>query len=180
MNIQFRKLALGLLITLLVAACSDVSVPTTKVPDATFTPESEIEIKASEGSSEAGIGVLSSTPDGVDILDPDEAACFYLNADYKGERSYCIRKGDGPSGAVVAVPIIDESNDFAFNDLASSVQIAPGYTVEMYSDANFGGYRWSTSESINYLGLLVNPGGDTSFAGDNFNDQMSSYRVIKE
>lgn len=182
MNIQLKKLATGVLITLFIAACSDINVPTpTEVPNATFTPESEVEVPISEGSLEAELEVSSMTPDGQDILDPDEVACLYLDADYRGTYSWCIRdfEPDGPSGLVFEEAIIDEST-FPFNDLASSVQVAPGYTLEMYSDANFGGYKWTTSESINYLGLLINPGGDTNFAGDNFNDQLSSYRVIRE
>ena len=83
----------------------------------------------------------------------DGIACFYQDNDFRGA-SVCA---DGDNGWVGRV----------WNDQVSSVKVRSGYQVQVFADSNFGGKGYAIS------------GNYGSFSDFGFNDQTSSFKIIK-
>ena len=86
-------------------------------------------------------------------------ACFYKDADYKGEK-FCVQKGD----RVGQLPR-------GFNDTISSVRLYGRVSVVVYQSSNFGGPSLRLQDDCaNLRSYQVRP-------GHSWNDQISSIEV---
>lgn len=173
-----RTLVLAFLLAVL-AACSDVSsvdAPAVEEVNATPISASEVdttipgeviedrladgELEAAQNTNRYTIGV-SDTP-----VKPIRGVCFYSNANYGGS-SYCLDSPilSIPVGLTGQVPGVRSS----WNDRASSVIVAPGYKVEMFYDANYGGGGFSVDAGNSEQGLRL--------AQLGFDNELTSFRV---
>ena len=84
---------------------------------------------------------------------PSGPICFFADANYGGDE-FCASTDSSWVGT-------------AWNDRVSSVQVQPGYEVDLYADVNFGGA---------VVKLTAN---NANLASANFNDAASSFKVIK-
>ena len=84
---------------------------------------------------------------------PSGPACFFADANYGGD-SFCASADSSWVGTT-------------WNDRISSVQVQPGYEVDLYADVNFGG------------GVVKLTSNNANLTGVNFNDTASSFRLIK-
>lgn len=85
---------------------------------------------------------------------PDGAtACFYTDIDFQGGR-LCASGDRAWVGR-------------RWNDRISSVQLAPGYSVQLFRDVNYGGGAVALEADVTNLGSL------------GFNDQTSSFKISK-
>jgi Peptidase inhibitor family I36 len=82
---------------------------------------------------------------------PGEGACFYKDADFRGER-FCVPRG----ASYAMLPP-------GFNDQITSVRVSNAVVI-IFQDANFGGRSTKLT-------------GDTRNLGDGWNDRISSFRV---
>jgi hypothetical protein len=83
--------------------------------------------------------------------EPRVGACFYVDADYQGER-FCVGTGDNQ-------PNVGDR----WNDRISSIRIYGGATVTVFQDKDFGGDHQTYSQDVPNL--------------RNWNDRMTSYKV---
>ncbi len=82
---------------------------------------------------------------------PSAGACFYMDADYRGEK-LCAASGESQ-------PNVGEH----YNDQISSIRIYGGAEVTVYSDDNFGGASRTFRQDVANLG--------------DWNDRITSFRI---
>ena len=83
--------------------------------------------------------------------EPRNGACFYMDADYRGE-NFCMNAGE------------DQRNvGDRYNDRISSIRIFGAAEVIVYEEENFGGERRTINRSVSNLG--------------SFNDKITSIEV---
>lgn len=83
----------------------------------------------------------------------DGIACFYQDTDFRGA-SVCANGDNGWVGNV-------------WNDQVSSVKVRSSYQIQVFADSNFGGKGYAVNSDY------------SSFVDFGFNDQMSSFKIIK-
>ena len=172
-----RGLAL-LMIAAVLAACSSTPSAPSEVANAEYTTESSVAAGNDAAPSElvlrSGSELTTAAP-----ANEADAACFFTDANYT-TAGLCVTKAAVAGDPVQASEYADlravqtENGILNFNDVFSSVQVAPGYRVEMFYDIGFGGGAWIARGDVSNFVPLVDP------AGVSFNDKMSGFKVFRE
>jgi Peptidase inhibitor family I36 len=106
--------------------------------------------ESATGGSAAAPSAAAAAPSAAPA--PAVCATFYADANLKGATLVSM----GPTDDSPTVPA-------AFNDVMSSVAIAPGCTVMAYADANYGGAEVTFTQTAGTIPAAMN-------------DNMSSYK----
>lgn len=146
-----RTFVLGSLIAVL-AACSSVDAPTA----------------ADEVLKTEALSFFSGSEAGASERPNNNGVCFYSDGNFQG-RSLCFvaPNFNFPLGYTEIAPTIRPS----WNDRVSSVIVARGYEVVMYTDANFTG-RASV--------LRADRNGFNQASRVLRNDSLSSFKIVKK
>jgi hypothetical protein len=90
-------------------------------------------------------------------------ACFFLDADFRGER-FCLKDGE-------RAPVVPPG----FNDRITSIRVFGGARVRVFNDGNFGGINLVIDRDVPSLQGI--PLADNPFK--NWNDRISSIIVFR-